>query len=362
MIVQAFPTTAGQVPAWTVTQPWFAALRATPQDPVWHAEGDVGVHTELVMQACLELEGPKRLELLLAAALHDVAKTRCTETGEDGRIHAPGHSRLGARMAHSLLWGALPPPQRHLVVELVRLHATPLHAWDSDADLARSATASHAAPLALLRDLADADLRGRRCLDPDDSAPLRLELWWEQVGQWPSPYPFPHPQTGRDAFEGVLPLLPTAAPRLPPFRCQVHLLCGLPGAGKDTYAARNLPDLPMISLDRLRQATKARRGDPKAEGRLLQEAQHRFREHLAASQSFVFNATNLTRAMRQKWLSIAAAYNAELVGHYIEPSREKLLTQNRERDSAIPEDALLELFGKLEVPHPLEFHQAHYEW
>ena len=39
---------------WLVLQaayPWIADMAGTPQDPVWHAEGDVLSHTQLVVEA-----------------------------------------------------------------------------------------------------------------------------------------------------------------------------------------------------------------------------------------------------------------------------------------------------------------------
>ena len=30
---------------------WVRALASCPQDPVWHAEGDVGTHTRMVLEA-----------------------------------------------------------------------------------------------------------------------------------------------------------------------------------------------------------------------------------------------------------------------------------------------------------------------
>ena len=74
-------------------RPEIAALHHCPQDPVHHAEGDVGLHTRRV---CSELTGleawrqlhPEERSILFAAALyHDVAKPLCTRD-EMGQISA----------------------------------------------------------------------------------------------------------------------------------------------------------------------------------------------------------------------------------------------------------------------------------
>lgn len=66
-----------------------------PQDPVYHAEGDVFTHVSLVCRRLSELEEYQTLKedekqiLAWAAALHDMAKPACTIRESDGRISSP---------------------------------------------------------------------------------------------------------------------------------------------------------------------------------------------------------------------------------------------------------------------------------
>src|SRR5690242_19175487 len=67
-----------------------------PQDPVWHAEGDVLIHTQMVMDAALaeieaatDLSKTEKQSVYLAALLHDVGKPASTYRSEDGRIVSP---------------------------------------------------------------------------------------------------------------------------------------------------------------------------------------------------------------------------------------------------------------------------------
>ncbi len=70
--------------------PLLKKLVNTPQDPEWHAEGDVCTHTSMVLSALYSLinahgqnlTSDKRLALILAAALHDIAKPLSTRTME----------------------------------------------------------------------------------------------------------------------------------------------------------------------------------------------------------------------------------------------------------------------------------------
>ena len=64
--------------------PWLHDLADTPQDPHYHAEGDVLIHTRMVAEALVTLPDwqaltpPARAVLFAAAVLHDVAKPICT--------------------------------------------------------------------------------------------------------------------------------------------------------------------------------------------------------------------------------------------------------------------------------------------
>jgi len=70
------------------------------QPPEWHPEGDVFVHT-MIMLEMLAPDAP--LELCLAVLLHDIAKPPCRTIDPDGRIRFNGHDALGAQMAETIL-------------------------------------------------------------------------------------------------------------------------------------------------------------------------------------------------------------------------------------------------------------------
>jgi len=70
------------------------------QPPEWHPEGDVYIHT-LIMLDMLAPDAP--LELSLAVLLHDIAKPPCRSIDPDGRIRFNGHDAMGARMAETIL-------------------------------------------------------------------------------------------------------------------------------------------------------------------------------------------------------------------------------------------------------------------
>jgi tRNA nucleotidyltransferase (CCA-adding enzyme) len=78
--------------------PEIKALIDVPQDPEWHPEGDVFVHTSLVIDRARELIDdlpyPKQVTVMLAALAHDFGKPATTEF-VDGRLRSRGHEEAG---------------------------------------------------------------------------------------------------------------------------------------------------------------------------------------------------------------------------------------------------------------------------
>lgn len=80
--------------------PEIMALQGVEQPPQWHPEGDVFIHTRLMLGA-LQPQAP--LPLILAVLLHDIAKPATFSRDEVGRIRFHGHDKLGAQMAAEIL-------------------------------------------------------------------------------------------------------------------------------------------------------------------------------------------------------------------------------------------------------------------
>lgn len=80
--------------------PEVLALRGCEQPSEWHPEGDVFVHTRLML-SMLAPDAP--LPLILAVLLHDIAKPRTRTVDETGRIRFNGHDKAGAEMAGQIL-------------------------------------------------------------------------------------------------------------------------------------------------------------------------------------------------------------------------------------------------------------------
>ena len=164
-------------PGWTVdwqaleaTYEWVRALSECPQDPGWHAEGDVGTHTRMVLEELAALPGwrslpvEEREAVFLAALFHDVEKPRTTRTEADGRVTARHHSRLGAVRTRRILWEiGVPFRLRELVCALVRHHQDPFWLAPRDDAMHAAIRLSWILRCDLLALVTEADGRGRRC-------------------------------------------------------------------------------------------------------------------------------------------------------------------------------------------------------
>ena len=87
-------------------------MRGVPQDPEWHPEGDVFVHTchacdALASQpAWQEADEESRIVFMLATLAHDFAKAGTTQQVlKDGRVRvvSPGHETAGVPLTESFL-------------------------------------------------------------------------------------------------------------------------------------------------------------------------------------------------------------------------------------------------------------------
>jgi tRNA nucleotidyltransferase (CCA-adding enzyme) len=86
--------------------PEIKSLINVPQDPEWHPEGDVFVHTRLVVDRARELIDdlpyPKQVTVMLAALCHDFGKP-ATTAFVDGRTRSREHEEAGVAPTESLL-------------------------------------------------------------------------------------------------------------------------------------------------------------------------------------------------------------------------------------------------------------------
>ncbi|RYY47129.1 MAG: HD domain-containing protein [Chitinophagaceae bacterium] len=343
-------------------------MEGVPQDPVHHAEGDVAIHTRMVLDELQNLKGymalgPQEKEMLWAATLlHDVEKRSTTVREEGGSITAKGHAKRGAMTARLLLYTQYPAPFsiREQVVNLVRYHGLPLWAIEKPDPAKAVIEASMVVNTQLLSLLARSDALGRVCRDQQDLF-YRIDLFdalCQENRCWGKAREFASPNARFQYFrkeEGYPDFVP-----FDDFGSTVIMLSGLPGAGKDTYVFHHYRDWPDINLDAIRRDHKISPTDKSGNGRVIQMAKEQARVYLRKKQNFVWNATNITKNMREQLVELFVTYKANVKIVYVEVPYYVLHQQNSSRDAVLPAVAVDRLVAKLEVPSPWEGHDVEY--
>jgi putative nucleotidyltransferase with HDIG domain len=352
--------------------PWVRQLEECPQDPVHHAEGNVWIHTRMVLETLLAMPAFRALApadrdaVYVACLMHDIAKPRTTRV-EDGRVTAKGHSRAGELMARQILWelGA-PFALREMVCGLIRYHQIPFYLVDRDDAQRVAAEVSLTARCDLLALVAEADIRGRICADMArivDQIELFRELCRDE-GCFAQPRRFASAHTRfvyfRSAATGPLGSKGTGRhPDVEAFddtETEVTLLSGLPGAGKDTWVREHAGALAVVSLDAMRTELDVDPTD--AQGQVVQAVRERAKELLRRREPFVWNATNLSRQRRGPVIDLLADYRARVRVVYIEVPAETLFAQNKAREAAVPTAVIRRMIERWEVPTPIEAHEV----
>jgi predicted kinase len=350
--------------------PRLHALETTPQSPRFHAEGNVGIHTRMVLDALLESDhfqsatGTRRETLFLAALLHDLCKPETTVVDPvTGDVGQPGHSRRGAVDVRALLWRAgVPFELREAVCRIIAVHQVPFFAFDSRRGetpefIARRLSWSLALPDLVC--VARADMRGRVC--EDQQARLDDIALFEQLaredGCWDGPRTAASAHTRLMYARGAPLHLDT--PLFQPAGSRVTVLCGLPASGKDSWVAREAPEAEVVSFDDAKAELGLKHGenDGLAAHRAIDKAKALLRRH----EPFVWNATHLSEQMRGKTLDLLFAYDANVRLVYLEVPCATLFKRNAARDTTLKQKDLERMLHRWELPLPWEAHEVRYD-
>ncbi len=352
--------------------PCLIPLKDTPQDLHHHGEGDVWTHTKMVCNSLVSQSyyvnatEDEKFVMFYAALLHDIGKPACTKN-EDGKITSVGHSRRGAIDARILLWKKeVPLNLREQIVNIISCHQVPFFAFkqkQKEGSTRIGRTPEYLAhelswqmPLNLLINVAKADMLGRvygekqKCLDD-------IELFEElakEEGCLYQPKQFFSTATRIKYFAsggGISPdydfyTLPGS---------EVIVLCGLPASGKNTWIEKNEPNLKVLSYD----DAKAELGLTEKDnpGTAVHMVIDRAKEMLRKKESFIWNATHLSKQMRTKTLDILYSYGAKVKIVYLEVPEKEIKSRNSARDTTLTNSKIDEMLFRWEVPTPIESHE-----
>ncbi|MDS0526044.1 AAA family ATPase [Clostridium sp. SHJSY1] len=316
-------------------------LKEVSQNPKYHEEGNVYIHTKLVCTEVLNLEEWKELNerekgILYASALfHDIGKLVATRE-EDGEIISPKHAVKGAKIFRDLSYKEykLNRDLREEIAQLIRYHGLPLYFLDRDTidyDIIKVAENTN---IKLLYLLAKCDLLGRACEDKESilEKVKYFKLYSQELKCFEGPKKFKNDYTKfLYLFENKIHY---EAEIFDNREFEVVVMVGLPLAGKDTYIRNHFSKLKVISLDDIREELKIL--PTKDFGKVGAVAFERAKEFLRKREGFVWNATNLRRETRQKIIRLCHSYGAKIKFVYLEVSYDELILRNKKRQRYVP--------------------------
>lgn len=351
---------------WLRCYPALERAKTTPQDPEYHAEGDVWIHTQMVVNSLVNSEAyqasreQEQVILFLAALLHDVAKADTTTIDpETGKIGHPYHSPRGAIDARIYLWFQEAPFMiREAICGLILHHQKPFYLLKQTSPEYLLHKLSWEIPIHLLLILAKADLLGRISSNQQRSLDdlMLLEALAIEENCFTAPRPFYNAVTRCEYARHK-----KGHPDYDFFKSlgsDVIVLSGLPASGKNSWVAKHYPNLPVISFDDTRDELGLKHGE---NHRLVANTTvEKAKKLLRKKTAFIWNATNIAQDLRKKTLDLLFQYDANVQIVYLEQKPNTLFTRNQQREQVVPDDALERMLKRWDIPKVWEAYQVDY--
>lgn len=347
--------------------PLLGRMEETPQDPEWHGEGNVAIHTAMVLteiQKGLGNASPdQRVIMTLAVLFHDIAKSLVTREAEVRgalRIISPRHAEKGRNyLALRLPDLGLSGELQNEILSLVGYHHHPRKLVLNEDACGKYAQLARMVDFPSVIALEEADLYGRIC--PDLDGQLEQLEWFRLQGEeYASSTPsdigwmkamrdaFPKQnesfhqhaasQSRRDFEDGRIQSIEEAVARAYQLRdtpAIVTILSGPSGSGKSTWVEKFGKNTAVVSLDLLREKIAGKRSDQSKNGQVLQAAKEALKVKLRAGESVIWDATN-TRKDGRRWVaSLGYDYGAYVRIVAFRNSINTLHSRNRKRADPI---------------------------
>lgn len=343
--------------------PSLTKLKTCPQDNIFHAEGNVYIHTEMVVNALLndtkfqQLNFEEKFICFYACLLHDIGKPLCTkEELIDGKtkITSRGHSKVGEIDTRIMLYEMeVPFDIREKITNIIAVHQYPFYLIDKSNAAYLAHKMSMSTPLNLLSIVASADATGRLTNPPSliqtthDNIELFNQLCVEEQC-------FTQNKTFVNAFTQYMYFQKNGSiMSSEPFfettdSFDVFIMSGIPASGKNTYIEHHFSKLPMISYDGTREKMKLKYGEN--DGLVAHQVLDDAKVFLREKQSFVWNATHLSQTMRSRPLDLLYKYGAKPNIVYVEEPFDVVMKRNKQRDTSLTNKKIESMLLQWEVP------------
>ena len=331
----------------------FNALIGVKQSPKWHKEGDVWNHTmnvakemfRLVSDSSWFLTKHDKYVLMVAALCHDLGKATTTYSDEKEQDwKCMNHGFVGEQITRALLYDQ-DINTREEICWLVRWHMNFHHILqkthtDQFSEIVRLSRGYSTIEKLLILNLADS--RGSKS---DENTEEKIN----------------------ERITAIANLATLNECYIKPFRynrkepdCNMYLMIGFPGSGKDTYIQKFLKNLPCICRDDIREEIQDGKVlgrklmlDKQGEAAVTNIVNERIKNCCLNKKDFVVNQTSLKKKYRLEFKDIASKYaNVNVVYVYVEaPSIQECIDR---RGGGKWNDIIKRMLSDFEVPDKSE--------
>ncbi len=344
------------IPDWdyVLSIPEFEELATKNTTSHWHQEKNMFTHTQMVckeMQTLIHdankeksarFSDDEMLVLMLAALFHDVGKCKCGNTPE-GKLLSNGHPLISERICRKLLWGIDVVDREH-ICEMVRLH-----------------------DLYCLSDISDRKLKtkiSKMSMWMFLHLDMLFLLW--QADDHGAIKDKEHEGSSERMIARVKNLMDTcefhhAPMHAPSADFTIYVMCGLPGSGKSTWVQDNLPNLPVISRDDIREELGMTEkgvkfmGTPEQEDLVSKISDGLVNELCRHRKSFVYDNMNSREKYRRSFYDKVRKFSPIVRYIYLEVSDLELLKSRRPEIAEKGETVFEDMVYKMEFPRPDEY-------
>jgi len=371
--------------------PLLLKFKDTPQEPEWHGEGDVHIHTQMVLDAAydlleeIKLSDSDKIIVILSCLFHDIAKPIVTvQKDNDGimRWRSPKHAEVGRSiLAYDLFDLGLDLYQIHQIINIIGHHQN-LRRYVQKTETYLFHQLRREVDVHLLHIVGKADLIGRVCADkasqiditetflymcdefmPDRKAPQLA--WREEFDKLECSEEKKDEVFYRSMHEYEKGNMYSAEEAMG--RCRAYLddptelviLCGPSGSGKSTWV-RNHPEYHVVSMDNLRESIAKNKHDQSKNGKVFQAAKEAVKDNLRNKRKMVWDNTSLSKDKRKILVDLGMDYGAYVRIVVMQSSKADIIKGNSDREFPVPNDIMDRQLNRGDFPWPREAHRVDY--